>query len=319
MNGYRNQNCVQCEACSGPWAQRERTLACERAWRIVAMPLKYVPNAEFAAWSRDKTTECKVLGPMPDCSGSAEKSRPPAGLAPYLASLYELPLLTREQEMHLFRKLNYLKYKISNLRGTLNPLRPQEALLTQIEALCSETVATRNQIICANLRLVVSIVHWRLRADQNLFELVSDGNVSLMRAVERFDYSLGHRFSTYVTWAILNNGVRSSAIGLRQRIRFRTDLPQLFQATADLRGNAHAWEALQSQRETLLDSILPLLSDRERKIIVCHYGLGRQRQTLREIGDMMGVSKECIRQIEARALGKLRQALLPEMLPESMD
>jgi RNA polymerase primary sigma factor/RNA polymerase sigma factor len=318
MDSYRNR--AEREDCLSPRAQRERKLACERARRVVEVPLEYIPNAQFKAWSRDQTMENKVLGPMPDSGESAGKPRTPSGLAPYLASLYETPLLTREQETHLFRKLNYLKYKCSERRARLNLLRPQKMLLAHVEALCDEIIATRNQIVSANLRLVVSIVHRRLRAGQEFFEAVSDGNVSLIRAVERFDYALGYRFSTYATWAIVNNIARVFALGLRHRGRFRTDYPGLFQATADPRSHEHELEAMQTQRTTVLDGILRLLSDREREIIVCRYGLGlgRERQTLQEIGDLMGVSKERIRQIEARALGKLRQAV-PAVMPEPMD
>ena len=163
------------------------------------LPLEYVPNPQFEAFGRDKQAENDVLGPMPAHSGPAGKASAPSGLTPYVASLYEVPLLTREQEVHLFRKLNYLKYKAAGLRERLNPSRPQKSLMTRIEKLCQETVATRNQIICANLRLVVSIAKQHLGPAETFFELVSDGNMSLMRAVERFDYSMGNRFSTYAT------------------------------------------------------------------------------------------------------------------------
>ena len=89
--------------------------------------------------------------------------------------------------------------------------------------LCQETLATRNRIVCANLRLVVSIAKRYVRPGQNFSELVSDGNVSLMRAVRLFDYSLGNRFSTYATWAVVNNFAHSIPESLHHRTRFRSD------------------------------------------------------------------------------------------------
>ena len=82
----------------------------------------------------------------------------PAGLPPYLASLYEVPLLTREQEAHLFRKFNFLKYKAgeARARGSIRS-RAKSSVMDQIERLYDEAVATKNQIVRANLRLVVSI------------------------------------------------------------------------------------------------------------------------------------------------------------------
>ena len=311
MDRYRNRNRVQREPSFNSRAQRERKLTFERARRIIELPLDYIPNPHFDAWSRDKRAENKVLGPMPAGNGPVGKAPASSSLPPYMASLYEVPLLTREQEVHLFRKLNYLKYKTSGLREKLNPERPQKTLLGRIEKLSKKTLATRNQIICANLRLVISIAKRHLGPDQNFFELVSDGNVSLMRAVERFDYSLGNRFSSYATWAIINNFARTIPQSLRHRSRFRTDSRGLFAATPEVSINQHELEAVQRVRERALDGILRRLDPREREIIVCRFGLrrGQEPQTLQQLGKVMGVSKERIRQIEVRALGKLRQAV----------
>ena len=76
--------------------------------------------------------------------------------------------------------------------------------MDQIENLYDESVATKNQIIRANLRLVVSIAKRYVAPANDIFELVSDGNMSLIRAVEKFDVSRGTRFCTYATAAILN-------------------------------------------------------------------------------------------------------------------
>ena len=97
--------------------------------------------------------------PMPEpADGKApRRTKAPKGLPPYLASLYEVPLLSREQEMHLFRKMNYLKYQANQLREQIDPARARTADLDEIERLQEEALAVKNQIIRANLRLVVSI------------------------------------------------------------------------------------------------------------------------------------------------------------------
>ena len=101
--------------------------------------------------------EREILRPLPESDLPIKKLRVPTRMPPYLANLYEVPLLTREQEAHLFRKMNYLKYKASRLRDTLDVNRPTSRLMDQIEKLYDESVAIKNQIIRANLRLVVSI------------------------------------------------------------------------------------------------------------------------------------------------------------------
>ena len=155
-----------------------------RAHRILELPLDHIPNDEFhRAWSQ-KSREKQVLGPPPESELPTKKPRLPSGLPPYLASLYEVPLLTREQEAHLFRKMNYLKFKAGKLRQRLDASRPKSSLMDQIERLYDDAVATKNKIIRANLRLVVSIAKRHVGPMENFFELVSDGNMSLMRAGE---------------------------------------------------------------------------------------------------------------------------------------
>jgi RNA polymerase primary sigma factor len=287
-----------------------------QARRILELPLEYVPNEQFEAWCRDKRLEKEVLGPLPPCNSLMGRSSAPSGLPPYLTSLYEVPLLTREQEWHLFRKMNYLKYKACKLREHLCPARPRKSLMAQLEKMYEEIVSTKNQIIRANLRLVVSIAKRHVGPVQNFFELVSDGNVSLMRAVERFDYSLLNKFSTYASWAIMKNFARSIPETLRHRERFRTSYAELMPVAEDVRTDQHEVELAQSQRENAVERILRRLDKREQEIITCRFGLrrGQEPLTLKQVGAVLGVTKERIRQIEARALNKLRQAVVKEKL-----
>jgi RNA polymerase primary sigma factor/RNA polymerase sigma factor len=247
---------------------------------------------------------------MPPNQQTTRKSKLPSGLPPYLASLYEVPLLTREQEAHLFRKMNYLKYKAARLREELQPSRPKAALMEQIEKLYAAAVATKNEIIRANLRLVVSIAKRHVGSADNFFELVSDGNMSLIRAVEKFDYARGNKFSTYASWAIMKNFARTIPDEHRHRDRFRTSHTEVFVATEDERSDQYEQESSQLQRESQVERILDRLDDREQKIIVSRFGLerGEEPRTLKQVGAELGVTKERIRQIEARALNKLRKA-----------
>jgi RNA polymerase primary sigma factor len=283
-----------------------------RAARIVELPLDHIPNPRFARKGADKA----ILGPMPENETATKKARRPSGLPPYLASLYEMPLLTREQEAHLFRKYNYLKYKAAKLRAQLDPAQPKSSLMDEIEQLYQQAVATKNEIARANLRLVVSIAKRHVTPDQNFFELVSDGNMSLLRAVEKFDFARGNKFSTYASWAIMKNFARTIPGEFKHRDRFRTSQDELFAATQEHRGNPLAEEGAQHQREAQIERILRRLDEREQKIITSRFGLdhAQEPQTLKEVGASLGVTKERIRQIEARALSKLRQAAQEEKI-----
>ena len=294
-------------------------LARLRHLRIKALPLEPVPNDEFfrATAVQDKF----FLGPAPAPPKPPSRIHPSAGLPSYLMTLYEIPLLTQEQEVHLFRKMNYLKFKASKLVALLDPEQPDPPLLDQIETFCQQAVEVRNEIIRANLRLVVAMTKRYARSNQPLFELVSDGNVSLMRAVEKFDYARGIRFSTYATCAIIRNFVQTIACEFRDRARFRTAGDEVFQSVTDWRINPQTAEAAQSQREVEVAGLLEELDDRERKIIRWYYGLniGCQPMTLKDLGSELGISKERSRQLVVRAIAKLRQAAIKQGLDEPAD
>ncbi|MBN1394053.1 MAG: sigma-70 family RNA polymerase sigma factor [Pirellulales bacterium] len=286
-----------------------RIIAESRAARIMELPLDYIPNRYFSR-VRSQKHQARVIGPMPSAETMQKKSRLPSGLPPYLASLYEVPLLTRKQEFHQFRKMNYLKYRAAKLRAKLDPQRPKRRLMERIENLYEEAISTKNEIIRSNLRLVVSIAKRHVGPTQNFFELVSDGNMSLMRAVEKFDYSRGNKFSTYASWAIMKNFARSVPDERRRQDRFRTSHAELFATTEDERSDPAEQLAAQMQREAQVERILQGLDEREQRIIVRRFGLrrGQEPLTLKQVGEELGVTKERIRQIEARALDKLRKA-----------
>ncbi len=283
-----------------------------RAHRIMELPLDYIPNPQFGRANAERV----IMTEMPESDVQLRKTRLPAGLPPYLASLYEVPLLNREQEGHLFRKFNYLKYKASKLREQLDATRAKSSLMDEIERLYDQAVALKNQIVRANLRLVVSIAKRHVGQGDNFFELVSDGNMSLIRAVEKFDFARGNKFSTYASWAIMKNFARTIPDEHRHRDRFRTSHSDMFYSTEERRSDQYEQESAQHQRETQIGKILERLDEREQKIIISRFGLdhAQEPQTLKEVGAELGVTKERIRQIEARALNKLRIAAQEEKI-----
>jgi RNA polymerase primary sigma factor len=284
----------------------ERVINEVRAHRILEQTLDYIYHPSFDASGAEST----ILGPVPAATRSTKAAiRPPAELPPYLASLYnEAALLSADQEAHLFRKMNYLKYRAVRLREALDPASARTSELDEIERLQGEALAIKNQIIRANLRLVVSIARKRVGPTHDFFELVSDGNMSLIRAVEKFDVSRGFKFSTYACWAMIKNFARAIPEEKNRRDRFVTGHGELFEAAADHRGDERASESDHWRNQQTVQGMLGHLNDRERQILVRRFGLGGASETtLEQLGKEMGITKERVRQIESRAQEKLRK------------
>ena len=292
-----------------------RVILAQRAAHVMQLPLDYIPNALFLRKSAEKV----VNQPFPGLDEPTKKVRRPSGLPAYLASLYEVPLLTREQEVWLFRKFNYLKHKAMKLREQLDPERPSTRLMDQIEKIYDEIVSLKNRLVRANLRLVVSIAKRRVAPGDGFFDLVSDGNMSLIRAVEKFDYSRGNKFSTYASWAIMKNYARTIPDEHKRRDRFRAADMDMLQSATDRRADEYQRRLAERDRLQQVGRFLDRLDSREQTIIIRRYGLDHEHepQTLKEVGSALGVTKERVRQIEAKALEKLREAAAAEaLLPE---
>jgi RNA polymerase sigma factor (sigma-70 family) len=284
-----------------------------RARRILGTKLELIDHPTFG----DREAAAAILGPMPEPPDGKTPRRPkaPKGLPPYLGSLYEVPLLDRDQEMHLFRKMNFLKHQAQRIRAKVDPTRARTSDLDEIERLQEEALAVKNQIIRSNLRLVVSIAKRHVGPSNNFFELVSDGNMSLIRAVEKFDFSRGNKFSTYASWAIMKNFARTIPEENYRRDRFVTGHEEMFEAAADNRTDEHEYESALKRMQEAVKGMLGRLDERERKIIVSRFGLGGvSEQTLEQLGRELGITKERVRQIESRAQDKLRKIASDEKL-----
>jgi len=277
-----------------------------RAKRLLETKLEFIGNEDFSRPSAHKP----ILAPMPDPADGKAPRRPraPKGLPPYLASLYEVPLLDREQEAHLFRQMNFLKHQAVALREAIDPAKVKASDLDRIEALQEQALAVKNQIIRSNLRLVVSIAKRHVGPSNNFFELVSDGNMSLIRAVEKFDYARGNKFSTYASWAIMKNYARTIPEENYRRDRFVTGHEEMFEAAADNRMDEHEYESALKRMQEAIKGMLDRLDDREKLIITSRFGLGgASERTLEQLGRELGITKERVRQIESRGVDKLRK------------
>jgi len=290
-------------------------LGAQGLWaRLSAEPVEYVDSPEFRAPSAGRT----ILGPEPPASSVAVKGAP-AGLPSYLRSLYRTALLTREQEIYLFRRYNYRKYQAARLRDRLlrRGAPPSAAELGRLESWLADAASIRRRLVEANLRLVIHVVK-RSYADGNaFFELVSEGNLALMQAVEKFDYRRGVKFGTYAAWVIRRRFARVIPLEHCRRTRFVTGADEVLSLDVTRTVN-HPTGAVERELTVMvprwIEQGLGQLLDREREVICRRFGIGRQggSQTLKDIGRELGITKERVRQIETRALAKLQQLISPE-------
>ncbi len=259
------------------------------------------------------------------------------------------------------------------------PLLSAEEEIKLAERMKNGDEAAKNRLIEANLRLVVSIAKKYVRRGMQFLDLIQEGNMGLIKAVEKFDYTKGFKFSTYATWWVRQAITRALAdqartiripvhmvetisrvkkaqsqllhengceptddevaefLGMsvekvREIIRISQD-PVSLETPIGEEEDSHlgdfipdedapapADEACNSMLKQMLGEVLDTLSDREKRVIILRYGLidGRQR-TLEEVGQEFQVTRERIRQIETKALRKLRHPTRSRKLKDFLE
>ena len=239
-----------------------------------------------------------------------------SSLSEYLHTLTDVPVLNREDEVELFRRYNYLKFLACQSRAGIKLSKVSGTMLRKIESYLAQAEEIKRRIIEANLRLVVNIARKHTLSGANLLDLVSEGNISLMNTVEKFDYSRGFRFSTFASWAIAKDYAR----------KIPDQIGRLGKATKASLANIHRemrtedaadFAAIERAHHSLTQVIKDNLTKREQYVIMNRFGLvgppiKKETKTLVQIGRELNLSKERIRQIELLALQKLRQSLSPE-------
>jgi RNA polymerase sigma factor (sigma-70 family) len=274
--------------------------------KLLSLEIDYITHKSFKL---KNAFEKIVTAPEPASTVARVNRSKLADLPAYMACLYEKPLLTFDQEQYLFRKFNYLKYLAKQKLTALNADSLKHADLNEIENLLQQADQVRQHVIQSNLRLVVSIA--RRFADNNMLfdDLIGEGNISLMFAVDKFDYAKGFRFSTYATHAIQRGYYRT--VARQQKENSRMILGSDTEQFADREeNNPEDISSMYSDKlySQLIQHMQHLLDDRERMILMARYGLqgSEESQTLKALAEEMGICKERVRQLQNRALVKLQ-------------
>jgi RNA polymerase primary sigma factor len=283
----------------------------------------------------------------------------------YLREIGRVPLLSAEEEVRLAQRME--RGKAERLK-----INPNHRIIEDGEE-------AQRRLTEANLRLVVSVAKKYIGRGMSLLDLIQEGNIGLIRAVEKFDYTKGYKFSTYATWWIrqaITRAIADQARTIRIPVHMVETINRLIRIsrrllqdlgreptseeiaaqmdispekvreiikvsqepvsletpigeeedshlgdfledhTALAPAEAASHQLLKEQVEDVLDS----LTERERKVLQLRFGLddGRSR-TLEEVGKEFHVTRERIRQIEAKALRKLRHPSRSRKLKDYLD
>lgn len=266
------------------------------------------PGFDSESAGKDVFVEPLGLAPANNELGLAAIKRAGVDLPTHLGRLCEAKLLTPEQESMLFQRMNFLRHQALKARAQLNLQKPTRKSIELLDRLVGMADWHRDRIVEANMRLVFSIVKKFVNAINQFDDLLSDGIVALMRAVEKFDFGRGFRFSTYATQVVRRNAYRQVVQIQQERSKIVGGVEDLgLDVSDECRESAISekrWHELRARLAVMLGD----LDRREKFIIRARFSLGSHRRvhTLQALANRLGVSKERVRQLERRAMEKLR-------------
>ncbi|CAB0510908.1 RNA polymerase sigma factor [Corynebacterium diphtheriae] len=333
-----------------------------------------------SVWDEDESAALRQARKDAELSASADSVRA------YLKQIGKVALLNAEQEVSLAKRIEaglYATYRMEQMEEAFNNGN-KEAKLTpavkrDLRAIARDGRKAKNHLLEANLRLVVSLAKRYTGRGMAFLDLIQEGNLGLIRAVEKFDYTKGYKFSTYATWWIRQAITRAMAdqartiripvhmvevinkLGRIQRELLqdlgREPTPQELAKEMDIteekvleiqqyarepisldqtigdEGDSQLGDFIEDSEAVIavdavsftllqdqLQDVLHTLSEREAGVVKLRFGLtdGMPR-TLDEIGQVYGVTRERIRQIESKTMSKLRHPSRSQVLRDYLD
>lgn len=230
-------------------------------------------------------------------------------------------VLSKKQEKALFRKYNYARFRVRSAQDALGvssesgvQREPAAREITELLRWADMAEQLRSQIAETNLALVLAMARRTRMKEVEFQDLVSEGNMALLRAIDKFNADLGNKFSTYACQAIIKAFSRLALKQSRHRDRFPVEFDPSFEKASVLDTRRFDFETdCATELGDIVRSNRCGLTDVERLVIESRFGIGAepksQTLTLGQVGQLIGVGKERVRQIQVRALAKIRHEL----------
>jgi RNA polymerase primary sigma factor len=338
--------------------------------RSTAAPQK---SGDFV-WDEEESEALRQARKDAELTASADSVRA------YLKQIGKVALLNAEEEVELAKRIEAGLYAAERMRRSIEAgekVSPQ--MRRDLNWIVRDGERAKNHLLEANLRLVVSLAKRYTGRGMAFLDLIQEGNLGLIRAVEKFDYTKGYKFSTYATWWIRQAITRAMAdqartiripvhmvevinklgriqrellqdlgreptpeelakemditpekvLEIQQYAREPISLDQTIgdegdSQLGDFIEDSEAVVAVDAVSFTLLQdqlqSVLATLSEREAGVVRLRFGLtDGQPRTLDEIGQVYGVTRERIRQIESKTMSKLRHPSRSQVLRDYLD
>ncbi|WP_158840102.1 RNA polymerase sigma factor [Saccharothrix deserti] len=332
------------------------------------------PGEGDFVWDEEESEALRQARKDAELTASADSVRA------YLKQIGKVALLNAEEEVELAKRIEaglYAAERVRRAEDEQEKLTPQ--LRRDLRWIVRDGERAKNHLLEANLRLVVSLAKRYTGRGMAFLDLIQEGNLGLIRAVEKFDYTKGYKFSTYATWWIRQAITRAMAdqartiripvhmvevinklgriqrellqdlgreptpeelakemditpekvLEIQQYAREPISLDQTIgdegdSQLGDFIEDSEAVVAVDAVSFTLLQdqlqSVLATLSEREAGVVRLRFGLtDGQPRTLDEIGQVYGVTRERIRQIESKTMSKLRHPSRSQVLRDYLD
>lgn len=236
-------------------------------------------------------------------------------------------LLTAAEERVIFHQYNYARFRVREVQDAVMATidrQPTDEQITEMLKWKRTADRLREQIANTNLALVLAMAKRTRMSEVDFADLVSEGNMALLRAVDKFDVGRGFKFSTYACRAIIKAFSRQGMKLSKYRQRFPTDFdPKLERSDYLERKREEYKKDAAEELRSIYDENSAELSEIERRVIDYRFGLEHEivgkPLTLEQIGQIIGVTKERVRQIQNKALVKMRGELEATLLGTEPD